>query len=274
MDTTDPRFDTHDASKRGLDRDASNTFPGLFLHPVLAVEAITGGITGLVDCSVLNRTEGKLADHEKRAAADKASQRWLDGAEQAAGRLGNAARITLVGDRESNIDDLIACRPADVDLPCRSALARAITTDGLLPAHCNGLPEQGRETIEVPPKGNQPASQAPVAPWSDAISLKRPPRPGNEALRQSVPLWVVDVREIDPPTGTQPVHRRLLTTHTLNPLAAARQIVGPVSPTLGLRYRPGMAALKIQGLHYWARRRAAAMRTYMARTNGAPSAYT
>jgi|SRR5665213_1422864 len=225
MDTTDLRFANHQASKRGFGRDANDTCPGLFLHPVLAVEAATGGVIGLIDCTVLNRTEGKAADHKKRAAEDKESQRWLLGAEQAAERLPEAARITMVGDRESDIYELFAGRPANVHLLCRSAQARAVTTGGLLPAHCDSLPEQGRQTIEVPPKGSQPARKALVALRFDAISLKRPMRAGNQALPQTLPLCVVDVREIDPPAGAEPVHWRLLTTHTVNTLAEARQIV-------------------------------------------------
>jgi len=60
MDTTDLRFPTHEASKRGFGRDANDTCPGLFLHPILAVDADNGGVIGLVDCVVLNRTEGKV----------------------------------------------------------------------------------------------------------------------------------------------------------------------------------------------------------------------
>jgi len=37
-----------------------------------------------------------------------------------------------------------------VHLLCRSAHPRAMTTGNLLPAHRASLPEQGRETIEVP----------------------------------------------------------------------------------------------------------------------------
>ena len=58
MDTTDLRFPTHEASKRGFGRDDNDLCPGLFLHPVLAVDAGSGGIIGLVDCVVLNRTQG------------------------------------------------------------------------------------------------------------------------------------------------------------------------------------------------------------------------
>ena len=74
MDTTDLRFPTHEASKQGFGRDANDTAPGLFLHPILAMEATTGGILGLVDCVVLNGTAGKVSDHEERLADNKGSR--------------------------------------------------------------------------------------------------------------------------------------------------------------------------------------------------------
>jgi len=223
MDSTDLRFPTHEASKRGFGRDANDTAPGLFLHPVLAVEATSGGILGLVDCVVLNRTAGKVGDHKKRLADDKESRRWLHGAELAAEQLPAAATITMVGDRESDIYDLFARRPAHVHLLCRSTQPRALATGGRLDSHCAGLPEAGRETIEVPPKGNQPARQARVALRFDAVSLSRPS--GAAGLPKTVSLWVVDVSEIDPPAGAEPVRWRLLTTHALSSLAEARRVV-------------------------------------------------
>ncbi len=226
MDTTDLRFPTHAASKRGFGRDANDTGPGLFLHPVMAVDAGTGGVIGLVDCTVLNRTEGKVADHKARAADDKESRRWLHSAEIAGDRLAPAAMITMVGDRESDIYDLFARRPANVHLLCRSAHPRAMTTGGLLPAHCAALPEQGRETIEVAPKGSHKARQATVALRFGPIGLTRPTRPGVKDQVKAVSLWVVDVSEVDPPPGVEPVHWRLLTTHALSTLGEARQVVG------------------------------------------------
>jgi Transposase DDE domain len=225
MDTTDLRFPTHEASKRGFGRDANDTCPGLFLHPVLAVDAANGGMIGLVDCVVLNRTEGKVSDHQKRPADDKESRRWLHGAEMAGDCLAQAAMITMVGDRESDIYDLFARRPANVHLLCRSAHPRATTTGDLLPGHCAGLTEAGRETIEVPPKGKQKAREATVAVRFGAIELKRPVRAGAGAQPRSVALWVVDVSEVDPPRGAEPLHWRLLTTHSVTTLADARQIV-------------------------------------------------
>jgi DDE family transposase len=232
MDTTELDFPTHAASKRGFGNCGNGEHPGLFLHPVLAVDADKAGVIGLLDCAVVNRTEGKVSDHKKRGADDKESRRWLHGAEMAADGLADAARITVVGDRESDIYDLFARRPANVHLLCRSAQARAITSGGLLPAYCATLPEQARDTIDVPAKGKQAARQATVALRFGAVSLKHPAGqrqvagPNTSERPKTIDLRVVDVQEVNPPKGVEPVHWRLLTTHTLTTLEQARQIVG------------------------------------------------
>jgi hypothetical protein len=229
MDTTDLRFPTHEASKRGFGRDANDLCPGLFVHPVIAVDADSGGVIGLVDCSVINRTAGKVTDHKTRPADEKESRRWLHGAEIAGDRLDQAATITMVGDRECDIYDLFARRPANVHLLCRSGQARATGSGALLAAHCAALAEQGRETIEVPPKGRHKARQgkrsATVALRFGAVTLTRPTRPGVKGQAKAVSLWVVDVSEVDPPAGAEPLQWRLLTTHAVSTLAEARQIV-------------------------------------------------
>jgi len=149
----------------------------------------------------------------------------------AADGLADAAMITVVGDRESDIYDLFARRPANVHLLCRSAQARAITSGGLLPAFCATLAEQARDTIDVPAKGKQAARQATVALRFGAVSLKHPAGqrqvagPETTERPKTIDLRVVDVQEVNPPHGAEPVHWRLLTTHTVTTLAQARQIV-------------------------------------------------
>jgi hypothetical protein len=225
MDTTEISFPTQTDRKRGFGTGGNGSDIGLFLHPVLAVDAGSGGILGLVDCTAINRTEGKAADRKQRPADEKESRRWLDGAEIAGDRLTQAATITVVADRESDIYDLFARKPDNVHLLCRSAQPRLLTTGGLLPEHCTSLPERDRSRIEVPAKGNRPARQATVALRFGPISLQRPSRPGAKGLPEAVALSVVDVQEVDPPAGAEPVCWRLLTTHPVATLAEARQIV-------------------------------------------------
>jgi hypothetical protein len=236
MDTTDVLFPTQTANKRGFGLGSDGTHPGLFLHPVLAVDAANGGVIGLVDCIVLNRTEGRVSQaktsttkkvktHKKRTADDKESRRWLQATEMAGDALTDADMITMVGDREGDIYHLFAHRPANVHLLMRSAQPRTLATGGLLPGYCAALPEQARETIDVPAKGKQPARKATVAMRFGPISLKRPAMSPNKEQPETVPLWVVDVQEIDPPEGVERLSWRLLTTHTVTTLEQARQIV-------------------------------------------------
>lgn len=224
-DTSELHFPTHEASKRGFGTAGNGADPGLFLHPVLAVDAAHGGIIGLLDCLVLNRTEGKVANRRGRAADEKESRRWLQGAQIAGESLASAARITMVADRESDVYDLFARRPPHVDLLCRSAQDRVLMQGGLLSRHCAGWTEQDRDTIKVPPRGRQGERQAVVALRFGPVTLRRPRTQAAKGLPDSVALWVVDVHEIDPPAGQEAVHWRLLTTHAVNTVADARQVV-------------------------------------------------
>jgi hypothetical protein len=236
MDTTDVLFPTQTANKRGFGRGSDGRHPGLFLHPVLAVDGANGGVIGLVDCIVLNRTAGRVSQpktattkkvktHASRMPGDKESHRWLQASEMAGDCLTKAAALTMVGDREGDIFHLFAHRPTNVNLLIRSAQSRALTTGDLLADHCAALPEQARETIDVPAKGNQPARKATVAMRFGPVELKRPGNALDKGLPETISLWVVDAREVDPPEGAEPLHWRLLTTHEVTTLDHARQIV-------------------------------------------------
>ncbi len=76
-DTTELHLPTHGASKRGFGMGGNGEDLGLFLHPVLAMDAANGWVIGLVECVVLNRTESKVADRRSRSADAKESRRWL-----------------------------------------------------------------------------------------------------------------------------------------------------------------------------------------------------
>lgn len=238
-DTTELHFPRHGASKRGFGKAGNGEDIGLFLHPVLAVDATEGGIVGLVDCQIINRTGGKASERRGRGAEEKESRRWLHGAEIAAERLDAAARITVVADRESDIYDFMVRRPPQVDLLIRSAQDRALADGTLLAARVASWPEQGRSVITVPPRIKRAAKtaaarlgesraerQALVALRFGAVTLKRAQTQAARDLPDSVALWAVDVRELDAPPGAEPVHWRLLTTHAVSTLAEAHQVVG------------------------------------------------
>jgi hypothetical protein len=224
QDTTELNFPAHTASKCGFGRSGNGRDIGLFIHPSIAVDARSGGVIGLVGTQVINRTGGKVADRKGRPAAAKESQRWLAAAEEAGEVLATAAMITVVADRESDVYDQFARRPAGVHLLSRSAQDRGLTTGLVLSKTIAVWPEQGRAVIAVAAAPGRRARTAHVAMRYGKVALRRP-ETADRRLAASVELFVVDVAEVDPPAHTAPLHWRLLTTHAVTSLAEAGQIV-------------------------------------------------
>jgi hypothetical protein len=99
QDTTSVRVD-----ERGV---------GLSAHPVLAVDALSGSPLGLVDLIFLDREGGRKGERRERDFEEKDSRRWLDGAKSAVRlREAGAACVTMVEDREGDIYECFAFRPA------------------------------------------------------------------------------------------------------------------------------------------------------------------
>ncbi len=197
---------------------------GLYLHPVIAVDADEGALLGLAHAEFLSRDKGSKAKRQSRPVKDKQSQRWLDGAEQAARVCASAARLTVIADRESDIYAAFAGCPAGTDLLVRAAQDRSLEDGGRLFATADALPEAGRAELDLPAKPGRKARQTQVAVRFMPVTLTRPRNGLVAGLPKSVSLTLVDVREVDPPPG-EVVHWRLLTTHTVEDVAQAFAVV-------------------------------------------------
>ena len=205
---------------------------GLLLHPVLAVEAGTGALLGLVSMQVWNREAGKATPRRQRQTAEKESQRWIDGARQAGEVLVQASRITVVSDRESDFYELLAQRPAKVELIVRAGQNRRIEPpaqtpeEKLLFSFAEALPEQGRFTVTIPAAPGRKARTADLAVRYAPVTLLRPRHGADPALPATVAVTLVDVRETSKPADdSEAIHWRLLTTYAVTKLAEARRII-------------------------------------------------
>lgn len=203
---------------------------GLLLHAVLAVDASSGGILGVVDATVRNRKGGKVKHRRTRKAPEKESQRWLEGTLRAGELLAAANSVTGVSDRESDIYEHFARRPDSVHLIVRACQNRQIETDetdqiNLLFEHVDNLPEQGRFEVKIPAAPGRKARVTELAVRFCQVEVRKPRHGAARDLPVSVPLTLVDVREISTPEDGEPVHWRLLTTHQVSTLGDARRIV-------------------------------------------------
>lgn len=224
QDTTELNFPEHAASKSGFGTAGNGSDIGLFIHPTIAVDATSGGVIGLVGAQVINRTAGRVSDRKGRPAAAKESQRWLKATEEAADVLAAADTVTLLADRESDIYDLFARRPACVHLLSRSGQDRTLANGMLLSRAIATWPEQGRVTLALPKLPRRAARKACLALRYGEVTLRRPDT-ADRNIPAHVSLFAVDVVEVAPPAQVAPLHWRLLTTHAIATLAQAQQIV-------------------------------------------------
>lgn len=194
---------------------------GLYLHAVLAVDADDDAILGLIHSEFLSRTQDRAAARRNLPIEDKESYRWLVGADHAGQVCAGARRITMVADRECDIFEAFARRPASVDMLVRAAQDRSLGDGGRLFAQADALPPVARATLELPAKPGRRARQAVLAVRCMAVELAKPRHGKLANAPDTIALNLVDVREVEPPQGEAAVHWRLLTTHCVRDGAEA-----------------------------------------------------
>src|SRR5205085_5925264 len=231
QDTTELNFQRHARRIRGLGPVGNGTDQGLFLHPLLAVEADGGRCLGLAWAKLWVRPGKVATGRRQRPMTQKESQRWQEGIAAAGRVLGAAALVTVVSDREADIYESWARpRPAGLHLLARAAQNRKLAGGDWLFAACDRLPAALCYQLEVLRQPGRPARQARIELRFGAVELmcprwlRRAPRL-QEAAADSIALHIVDVREIGAPAGAAPLHWRLLTTHAVATPQAALEIV-------------------------------------------------
>jgi len=194
---------------------------GDYLHAVLAVDAQDGAILGLIDGQFMERSAGRRAGRRDATIEEKESFRWLEGADQAASVCAGAACVTAIADRESDIFEAFALRPESVELLVRAAHDRSLEDGRPLFAAIDAAPVAGRAELVLPAKPGRKRRTARIESRFMAVALARPKNGLRFDLPDSVAVTLVDIREIDPPTGEAAIHWRLLTTHSVTSAAGA-----------------------------------------------------
>jgi hypothetical protein len=227
QDTTEVNFTGREANRRGLGPAGDGVSAGFFIHPLVAIDSETEAVLGLLDAHIWTRDKAsEAAPRRKRAIEDKESMRWLRGVEQAAQMLTDAATVVVVGDRENDIYSCFARRSASVDLIVRAAQDRALLEDTSLFASAAGWPELTRMPVKVAPRRvGDPGRIATVALRAGPVTLRRPRQGFARTDPETVPMTLVEAREIDPPVNEEPLHWRLLTTIEVGDAEAVCDIV-------------------------------------------------
>lgn len=200
--------------------------PGFFIHAAVAVDAEADAVLGLADAQIWTRPEAVAIPRRQRAYTEKESQRWLSMATTAAERLWQAQQLIVVGDRESDIYALFARRPAHVQLLIRAAQDRGLEDGGLLFAAAEAWPGLGTQTVQIPPRRPGDKGRTALVTLRAGPVVVRRPRHGRcEGNPDTLPLTLVEAREMDAPAGVEPLHWRLLTTLEAGTAEQAAEVV-------------------------------------------------
>jgi len=201
---------------------------GLSFHPVIAVDASEATVLGLIDNVFLTRKGGESARRKERDFQAKDSRRWLRGAESASVLMeAGAACVTVIEDREGDIYECFAFKPANVEKLVRAAQDRRLTDGTCLFSKADTWNEAGRMTVELPAAPGRKARKAELSVSFGKAEIMRPlSRKVSDALPESITVRLVIAREINPAEGEEPALWFLITTHQVNDIADARRIIG------------------------------------------------
>lgn len=226
QDTTEIKFATTAATRRGLGRIKKGNVFGVLLHPLLAVDAETGAVLGLAGGTAWTRRGKVRTPHAQRRLGDKESARWIATAEQGKQTLAAARMVTIVADREGDTYAHWALTPAaNVHLLARLMNDHALVGGGTVRRALAHLPRAATAVVSLRQRADRPPRTAHLVLRYAALRLKRPKSTLETEVPDSVPVTAVEVVEPHPPHGAEPVHWILLTTHPVDSPAAAWQIV-------------------------------------------------
>jgi hypothetical protein len=228
QDTSEINYEAKRDRKRGLGTVGNGSDAGLFVHPLLMVDADTGHCLGLADVQVWRRVKKKAKNYKKLPIEAKESYRWLKGPHRASWGLSEAAMVTVIDDREGDIYEKWARLPKHgFHLLNRACRDRAVVGGGTLFATMAAFPEQHRFTLDLPARpGKRQARKAKLSVRFGKVRIRRPQACSDPKAPAEIELSAIEVSEINPPPGEEGINWRLLTTHDVNTVEDALRLIG------------------------------------------------
>jgi hypothetical protein len=229
QDTTEINL-SHLNSMTGLGEIGNPKNRGLFLHPSLAVDP-DGVPMGLLSAQVWDRppsNHGKTKRRREKAFEDKESLRWWTAIEESEKRVGRPGLLLHVADRESDIYEVFnRARDERYRILLRAAQDRRVEGEhSTLWAQVASFSPVGEaRPLSVPPrpaKEGKPARAArdtSIVIRYGLVTLREPQRSG------TLDMYAVQVTEVDPPAGVEPIEWLLLTSDPITSVEDAWQRV-------------------------------------------------
>ena len=202
---------------------------GFLLHSSLVVDAQKGSALGFSYIKTWHRDEERQHKQERQyhlqPTEQKESYKWIEATTQSKELLKDAAAITIVADRESDIYELYAlAREHGMHVVLRSRFNRPLASSDKMLDYLQSLDVMHRYSLPVLGdirKGIEKRVALMDLKWS-AVSIKRPGNSKDKSLPIKLDLYVVEAKEQNNPKG---ICWRILTTHPVNNAQDALQVI-------------------------------------------------
>lgn len=216
------------AADSGLGRTSKDDVLGFMLHSSLVIDADKSTALGYSFIKVWHREEDSPDRHERKyqqqSIENKESYKWIEATRQSSTLLKEAALITIIADRESDIYDLIAEEyDSKIQLLLRCNFNRRLASGVFIKEHLNNLEVMHEYTLEVrgDVRKNIEKRTAKMELKWDKVTLTKPKNCHGDTLPKTKELYIVEAKE----KKTNGIVWRIYVTHPVTTAQEALQVI-------------------------------------------------
>lgn len=228
-DSSELNHAAHAGRVTGLGTVGNGKDAGLFIHPLLALDAQSGACLGLAHQHMWIRTQKASGNYPQLPIEEKESYRWIQVAQAGKKTLRRARLVTIIADRESDIYEEWDRIPDNkTHLLTRACRDRLLSSGDKLYGYLEGQVVQGCYTLSLPARaGTRSAHEAQMEIRYCEVEIKRPRNCSDKKASASIKLYAIEVRERSESVigEEQPICWRLLTTHKIESVEQALECV-------------------------------------------------
>ncbi len=228
---------------------------GFLCHPGLVIDVSSGVPLGFSYLKLWNRDFEKQNKHTRKykqqPIEEKESYRLIECGQISKERLSTASKITIIADRESDIyEEFVEVPDEKTELIIRSRTDRVLKEGDSLYKLINSTNVCGSYELKVRSTATRQARNTVIEVKYAKVKIKKP---YNLYKKKEIPdyieLTAVEAKETTEkvPKGEKPIHWILLTTHEVNRIEDAFQIIA----WYGMRWQIELlfATMKSKGMN-------------------------
>lgn len=238
QDTSEINFRRHSGRLSRQDSElgpvGNNKDIGFFIHPVLVLNSQDGFPSGFSHISIWNRQWDKKTKYERKyknlPIEEKESYRWIESSLKTKEILNDAASITIIADRESDIyEEFVRIPDGKTYLLIRS-LQNRILYDSKEKLFEHLLNSELSGSCELEIRNGQAKRKPRTAVMEvryDKVRIARPAKLKKSGYPEYAELYAIEAKESNRtvPAKEAPVLWRILTTHEITGLTEALRII-------------------------------------------------